>query len=117
MKKWFIIGTLVVLIGCSNEKLPENIISEDEMAGVLIDIYIAEGRLNNRSSSKYLPRDIYPVYHEIILERRQMADSTYKRNMEYYLSHPQALDRVYDIILDSLKLWQAEQNVELPEAE
>jgi len=108
MKKWFTIVIIFSLAACRNNELPENILKEENIASVLLDIYVAEGRLNNHSATNFLPREIYPLYHQRILEKHHLTDSAYKKNMEYYLTNPVALNRVYDIMIDSLKLWQEE---------
>jgi len=108
MKKWLTIVVIFFLAGCARTELPEDIMSEENLATLLLDMYIAEGRLNNRSASDFLPREIYPLYHQRILEKHNISDSVYMKNMEYYLTEPMAMNRVYDIIIDSLKLRQEE---------
>ena len=103
MKRGWVYILLVVLVACSQDEVPEQYLSEDEMAQVLLDIYIAEGMLsfkNLRTPSS----DIYEVYKEQILQKHGLTDSVYKENMSFYVTNPEHMDRVYEIVIDSLKL-------------
>ena len=76
---------------------------QQEMAMIILDIYMAEGKLSSditRASSVKL----YPVYKDFILEKHGITDSVYNANMSYYLTIPAYMDKVYEIVLDSMQV-------------
>ena len=102
MRGWIFI-LLIILVGCSEPKVPGEYLSEEKMALVVLDLYLAEGKISF-DNSEYNPDQIFPVYKDIILDRHGLSDSVYAENMSYYISHPRFLDKVYEIVLDSLNL-------------
>ncbi len=103
MKGWIVIWILLLLWGCSKPSVPDQYMQEEELAEILLDIYIAEGKIDSDlthiSSSK-----IYPVYREYIFEKHGITDSVYNANMAYYLTHPEFFDKVYEIVIDSMQV-------------
>ena len=103
MKWGWVSILLVIMVSCGPDEVPEQFLSEEELAQVLLDIYVAEGMLPFKNSP--IPSDeIYDVYRDVILERHGISDSLFHVNMSYYVTNPEHLDRVYEIVIDSLKL-------------
>ena len=105
MKRGWLLILLMALVACTKETVPEEYLSEPELAQVLLDIYVAEGMMAFKNTP-HKAIDVYGVYKEVILEKYGLTDSIYRSNMNYYITHPQFLDKVYDIMIDSLKLRQ-----------
>ncbi|ELR71815.1 hypothetical protein C900_02190 [Fulvivirga imtechensis AK7] len=74
------------------------------MVSFLIDVYIAEGKVQNLR----VPRDsaiaIFDVYEQKLLEKHGINKDTYVKSMSYYYDHPQKLELIYETVLDSLNL-------------
>ncbi len=72
------------------------------MVHVLMEIYMDEEKI----SRAYIPYDsvsrISPLIRQRILNRVNIPDSVFKASMEYYMARPQALDRIYGVLIDSL---------------
>ncbi|MDH5399632.1 MAG: DUF4296 domain-containing protein [Cyclobacteriaceae bacterium] len=97
---------LVLLIGCVNYTLPDNVMSREQMAEVLLDIYLAEAKIASGGKRDFSATEIYPFFHEKILERNQITDSVYQANISYYLSNPRLIEEVFNMMIDSLTVRQ-----------
>jgi hypothetical protein len=103
-----IISLIIVLFSvassCRKEVKPPGILNEQEMAAVLVDIYLAEARINGA----LIPRDsgagIFRPYEKKILEQRGVTDSVLKKTYMYYLARPAELEKIYDSVIDTLAL-------------
>lgn len=107
MMKYIIvmIGGLLIF-GCKNNKLPEEVLTHEEMVPLILDIYIAEGRLTELRVKRDSSEQIFEVYEEKIFEKHGIDKETYKKSMTYYYDHPQGLEKIYETVLDSLNLWE-----------
>lgn len=97
-----LLGT-TALTACRKSK-PDTILSESDMVRVLLEMHLADEKI----SRAYIPYDsiskISPLIRERVLQRVGIADSVYQKSMEYYMSHPEKLDKIYGILVDSLSL-------------
>ena len=94
---------IFAFVGCQKkEQRPSNVLDKQQLASVMIDLYLAEARLSSypiqRDSSLalFLPRE------NAILAKRNLQDSTLKMTYDYYLQHPDDFNEVYDMLIDSL---------------
>lgn len=96
------IGLLVT--GCKKEPLPPGVLTKEEYASFLVDVYLAEARVSALS----LPRDSAELYYlplkEKILGKQGLSDSVVTRTYQYYIDHPQELEEVYNSVVDTLSL-------------
>ena len=98
---------LLLIFGCSDdEKVPSGILSEDEMTGILMEVYIKEAQVT--SYSPRLHRDssevLLHVLKEDILEEYNTDDSTFRESMRWYFQRPEQLEKIYARLIDSLTL-------------
>ena len=90
------------LVGCKNEQRPSDVLSKQDLATLMVEVYLSEARLNTlplvRDSSLklFLPRE------SAILAKRNISDSVLQKTYSYYLAHPDDFNEVYDIVIDSL---------------
>ena len=102
MRGWLFLIVLFIW-GCSEPSVPDGYLKENEMALVLLDIYMAEGRLSFEES-EWPSMEMFPIYKEKILEKHGLTDSVYNANMTFYITNPRFLDKAYEIVIDSMKL-------------
>ena len=95
---------ILVLAACSEAKRPESILSENEMITLLAEIYELEERVGGLE----LPRDsaikIFPHYKKELFLKKNISDSVFLRSMDYYMEHPDRMERIYTAVIDSLNL-------------
>ena len=96
-------SVLILLAACSGNKTPDGIIAQDEMTNLLTDIHIVDGSMYNMmqgpdtlykySTDKY--RYVFSKYH---------TDSVqFKKSFQYYSSHPEKLQVMYEQITINIK--------------
>jgi len=106
----FAILILFILPSCMEpvEQKPSYILSEDSMVRIMIDIHLLEAA----TAQKSLPRDssilVYLLYEKDLFKKYGINDSIYKKNLDYYSSHPTYMLAVYEKVVDSLS-WQEEK--------
>jgi hypothetical protein len=103
VKTLIFIFLIIAFLGCQKkDERPRDVLDKQQLASVMIDLYLAEARLSSypiqRDSSLalFLPRE------NAILAKRNLPDSTLKKTYDYYLQHPDDFNEVYDILIDSL---------------
>lgn len=94
-----------LLIACSHEdSKPKNVLPQEKIVPVLLDIYMAEGKVNDLRISHDSSVAIFDVYEDKIFEKHQIVDSVYRASMSYYFANPDQLEGIYETVLDSLNL-------------
>ena len=112
MKK--IIPFLIILIfaACSSDDqkviIPENILSKEKMATVMVDVHLLEAALNIRTFSRdqVAMNTINP--NSNILKKNNITKKQYDDSFEFYSKHPLLFSEVYQLVLNNLSKLQAE---------
>jgi hypothetical protein len=107
MKKYLFITVLVIFfVSCRQpkEEIPADVLPIEKMVPVMIDIHLVEAAV----SSKNLPRDssiiVYDLYEKDVFKKYSIQDSIYRKSFNYYTSHPALMDKLYEMVVDSLSL-------------
>ncbi len=109
MQKAILVFLFFVSVCCSKPKRPDDVLTQPQLAALLIDVYLAEARTDNlRVNNMNLVKDssirYFLPFEEKLLKSHGLSDSTLKITYTYYLSHPKELEAVYDAIIDTLTL-------------
>ena len=104
MKNYLFI-LICLLFACSNsdEKIPENILSETKFELLLKEIHLVEatfelhktkgmGKAKNELANSY--QNIYSEY--------VISEEDFKTTLEYYSVNPEKLEKIYDKVLEEL---------------
>ncbi|MEM8565890.1 MAG: DUF4296 domain-containing protein [Bacteroidota bacterium] len=91
---------------CGGEEVPEGILSEDEMVPIFLDVYLAEGKVNELRVKRDSALIIFEEYETRILDKYELTDSVYTNSLRYYYAHPLKLESIYETVLDSLNLME-----------
>ncbi len=115
----FSIGILFLLTCCDSksgteEAVPANILSEDQLADVLADFALAESAANLNISNVSLPK-MDTVYAFDPLKFRGYRTGQYDSSLRYYSEHPKLYKSVYDKTL--IKLTELESRVSAPKTD
>lgn len=105
MRKLIYIIAILTILSCSGkEERPKGVIPPEKMAVLLSDIYVAEHKASN-IGLKYDSSKIVLRHYELkIFEDHNTNDSIYKESFKYYLEHPDQLETIYDMVIDSVSL-------------
>ncbi len=95
---------MVLMCGCGPEKLPPGVLSKEAYAAFLMEVYLAEARINNHAIARDSATALYFSFEEKLLQNKGLSDSVVKATYQYYLSRPQELEEIYTAVVDSLSL-------------
>ena len=96
------------------EKRPAGILTKEQYAAFLIDVYLAEARFGQLQISPDSAMRLYLAHEPELHARNGVTDSIVKLTYEYYVSHPTELQEVYTAVIDTLSL--REQKASQPAA-
>ena len=107
MKNVFLLSMMILLTACFHEtEAPDNLLTKEQMALFLIDMHVAEAKINNLNLKKDSAQKLSMQYEAYLYEKHQISDSVYKKSYHYYLTHLREFEEVYDIVVDSLSLME-----------
>jgi hypothetical protein len=89
---------------CAEQQLPDGVLSREEYASLLVDIYLAEARVSSYAVTPDSAMRIFKPYEAGLLKERGLSDSTVLITYRYYLDHPEEMELVYDTVIDTLSL-------------
>ena len=93
-----------LLWNCQTEKYPDNILSKEEFSSLLMELYLAEAKLNGLSIPRDSASKLFIPYEDSLMRKSGVPDSILRNTYQYYFDHPQELEKVYEIVIDSLSL-------------
>ncbi len=104
MKKLFLAFSLIWLLGCGKEKeeAPADLLPQGKLTSILADIHIAESRVEMMRISPDSAQVVFKRLQKEILNKHKVTDSQFLKTYTYYLNHVQALDKMYEGLVDSL---------------
>lgn len=94
----------LLLTSCQKEKLPSGVLDREQYAALLVDIYLAEARVNGLGMMRDSAAAYYFPIEEGILKSHGLPDSVVSRTYQYYIDHPIELEQVYIAVVDTLSL-------------
>ncbi|RUA35586.1 MAG: hypothetical protein DSY77_02375 [Bacteroidetes bacterium] len=105
MRKLTYIIAILIIVSCSGkEELPKGVIPPEKMAVILSDIYVAEYKATQIGLKNDSAKQVLRHYELKIFEDHETNDSIYKESFKYYLEHPDQLEAIYDIVIDTVSL-------------
>jgi hypothetical protein len=92
------------LNACQKDKKPEGVLDQRALTKVMLDVYLAEARLNVGLVPRDSAEKLFKPFEQKMLKSNALTDSTLRITYQYYLAHPKELEQVYDAVIDSLSL-------------
>ena len=96
-------SVMLFLVACGGNKIPDNIIKQDRMTGLLTEVHIVDGSMYNIVQ---VPDSIYKYGYGkyIAIFKKYNTDSVeFKRSMKYYSSRPELLQKIYEQVTANVK--------------
>lgn len=119
--KLWILGCVFFITCCTSDEKPEHILSKEQMVGLMIDMQIAQTRVNDLRLKSDSAREVYDQYHAYLLEEHVVNDSVFYKSLEYYLNRPIDLNVIHEGVLDTLnfrlKKKEAQEGESIPNKE
>ena len=104
MQKLWIVFVLAAWAACSSSKKEEGVLTQPQLAALLVDVYIAEARVDQIPVLKDSSIRYYVPFEEKMLKDKGLSDVILKKTYTYYFTHPKELEQVYDAVIDTLAL-------------
>jgi len=82
----------------------KGVLTKEELTTFLIEMYLAESKLDNIPIEKDSALKLFMPYEEKLMKKYNLADSTLRKTYQYYMDHPKEMEAVYDAVIDSLSL-------------
>lgn len=107
LKKVFLLAVIVLLGGCKSEpEIPQDIMSEAEMVKILIEMRLAEGKVNSLALPTDSAKSLYLYVESQLLKELDIDTSQYIKSFQYYVLSPESFTRISETVIDSLKARQ-----------
>jgi hypothetical protein len=104
MGKLWMVFFFLFWAACGAQKKPEGVLTQAQLSSLLIDVYLAEARMESVIQPKDSLIKLFVPHEQKILEVKGVPEPTLRVTYEYYLAHPKELEQVYDAVIDTLVL-------------
>ncbi|WP_041616529.1 DUF4296 domain-containing protein [Spirosoma linguale] len=97
-------GWLVAACTAPENKPPEHLLTQDQMASILIDVHLAEAkisRINLHSTDS--ANIVYKHLEGAIFKKNGVDTATYRKSYIFYSSHPADMEAIYKRVTEELK--------------
>lgn len=99
-----IVMIIFLVMGCKKQQRPDDVLSREEYASFLVEVFLAEGKLNSLGIPVDSAMKLYLPFEVALQQQRGLTDSVLVRTKEYYLAHPNEMEQVYAAVVDTLNL-------------
>ncbi len=104
MQKLLIVFLFAGIVSCGSPKKPQEVLTQPQLAALLVDIYMAEARLDKLAIAKDSSIRFFIPFEQKMLQAKGIPDSILRKTYSYYLANPKELEHVYDSVIDTLAL-------------
>jgi hypothetical protein len=115
---WKTILVLVIsvlsLYSCKKEGRPADVLNQSELADLMVEFYIAEGKLYALGIQRDSAMKLFLPFEQSVMKKKKVSDETLSKTYKYYLDHPVEFEKVYDAIIDTLSLRETRANKAQP---
>lgn len=101
---------LVFASGCQQEKTPPGVLNKKDYAEYLVNIYVAEAKLNTYAITPDSAMELFLPFEQSLQEKFSTNDSVIQKTYQWYLAHPEQLEQVYTAVIDTLNLLEQKAN-------
>ena len=99
----FLLICLLFACNTPEEKIPENILSENTFESILKEIHLAEATFElHKTKGKGKAKNELANSYQNIYSEYTISEEEFKLTLEYYSNHPEKLEKIYDKILKGL---------------
>lgn len=99
-----LIGLLLFLPGCQKRKVPDGVLNQQDVANLLVEMYVAEAKLNAIPISRDSALRLFQPFEQSYLRKKKVSHAVLAKTYRYYLEHPTEFEKIYDSVIDTLSL-------------
>lgn len=101
---------LCIVCGCKDNGPPPGVLSKEEYAALLVQVYLTEARLSQLPIPSDSAMRLYLAHEPELYARNGVTDSIAKITYQYYVSHPDEMEQVYAAVVDTLSFREQKAN-------
>jgi len=96
----------IFMWSCESEEqvVPDNLLSENQMVGILVDVHLAESKLNEVKGDISDRVVLFNSYASSIYEQHGTDSVQYISSHNYYMQNLEVMKIIYQRVSDSLKV-------------
>ena len=102
--------SLLSLYSCKKAGRPDDVLSQEELADLMVEFYLAEGKINSLGIQRDSAMKLFLPFEQSVMTKKKVSDETLSRTYRYYLDHPLEFEQIYDAIIDTLSLRETKAN-------
>jgi hypothetical protein len=106
----YVLLLFVFSASCQGDKKPAGVLSKKEYAEYLVNVYVAEAKLNTLAITPDSAMKLFVPYEHSLVEKFNVSDSVIQKTYQYYLGHPDELEQVFTAVIDTLNLREQKSN-------
>ena len=95
---------MLMVIGCSTETVPTDIMDEPQMVEFLMDLHLSEAAVQDLRLKPDSANVVFATVEKYLYKKHKITDSLFYNSYNYYLDHPVILEEIYSAVIDSLTL-------------
>ena len=119
MKRFYFLPITVyflLVFSCGQKQataIPSDVLPKEKMAQVMTDIHIAEAEKDlsgppDLPAPQASPVSKATINFQKIFEKHKITKEQYDKSLNFYIEHPELLDKVYEDVLNELSKMQGE---------
>lgn len=97
---------LSLLLSCGKEERPHDILTPEQMAASITELYLTEAKISSIPASRDSSLKVFDYFEAKTFDKLGITDSVFKKSFNYYLDRPKELEQIYTVVIDSLNLWE-----------
>jgi hypothetical protein len=101
-----------LLCACQTKDKPKEVMSQAQLSAFLVDVYLAEARLDQMPKPKDSTMKYFLPFEEKLLKQHGVSDSVVRITYTYYMEHPKELEQVYDVVIDTLMVREGHADIQ-----
>jgi hypothetical protein len=105
-----VVISLLSLYSCKKAGRPDDVLSQEELADLMVEFYLAEGKINSLGIQRDSAMKLFLPFEQSVMAKKKVSDETLSRTYRYYLDHPLEFEKVYDAVIDTLSLRETKAN-------
>jgi|ERR1039458_9699160 hypothetical protein len=90
--------------------IPNDVLSQEKMVEVLTDIHLAESAITLKFTNKDTSKLQAKVFYDFVYKAHKTTKEQFSKSYDFYVAHPELLNKIYDDVLIELSKKQAEVN-------
>ena len=119
MKKSIVV-ILLLAVSCGDREgtPPPNLLSREKMVSMMAEMYVVEEKATRLELPSDSSKKVFDLLKTRLYAKTGVADTTFKRSFDYYMSRPQDMELIYTALVDTLNLKEQRATVrQAPEKE